>query len=62
MLKKGALRQVNTVTGEVLKQFVSCRKEGWGPNASNKSETPKCSYTIQSLQIGRIAKSEIFLT
>ena len=30
--------------------------------ASNKSETSKCVYTIQSLLNGRIAKSEIFVT
>ena len=33
-----------------------------GAKASNKSETSKCVYTIQSLQNGRIAKSEIFVT
>ena len=33
-----------------------------GVKASNKSETSKCLYTIQSLQNGSIAKSEIFVT
>ena len=45
----------------VLKQFVPLKEEGWGKKAS-KSETSKCIYTIQSLQNGRIAESEIFVT
>ena len=37
--------------GRVLKQFVPCEKEGWGrAKVSNKSDTSKCIYTIQSLQ------------
>ena len=36
-------------------------REG-GVKGSNKSETPKCIYTIQSLQNGRIAESKIFFT
>ena len=48
--------------GRVVKQFIPCKKEEWGAKTSNKSETSKCTYTIQSLQNGRIAESEIFLT
>ena len=48
--------------GRVLKQFIPCKKEGCGAKASNKSGTSKCIYTIQSLQNGRIAASEIFVT
>ena len=48
--------------GRVLKQFVPCKKEGWGVKASNKCETSRCIYTMQSLQNARIAKSEIFVT
>ena len=48
--------------GRVLKQFVPCKKVECGTKASNKSETSKCVYTMQSLQNGRIAKSEIFVT
>ena len=33
-----------------------------GANASNKSETSKCVYTIQSIQNGRNARSDIFIT
>ena len=46
----------------VLKQFVPCKKEGRRAKASNKSETSKCVYTIKSLQNGRIAKSNTFVT
>ena len=35
---------------------------GGGAKASNKSETSKCVYTIQSIQNGRNARSEIFIT
>ena len=35
--------------------------EGGGGEVSNKSETSEWFYTIQSLQNGRIAKSEIFV-
>ena len=56
----GETSQYNKVG--VLKQFVSYKIEGLGVKASNKSETSKCSYIIQSLQNGRIAESEIFIT
>ena len=48
--------------GRFLKEFVPYKKEGLGAKASNNSETSKCSYIIQSLQNGRIAESEIFVT
>ena len=72
MLKKGAIRQVSTVKGEFLNNLFLVKKKkvgggggggaGGEAKASNKSETSKCVYTIQSLQNGRIAKSEIFVT
>ena len=60
----GAISQTSSRVkkGRVLKKFVLCKKEQWGEKASNKSETSKCVYTIQSLQNGRTAKSEIFVT
>ena len=48
--------------GRVLKQFLPCKKGEWWEKASDKSEASKCVYTIQSLQNGRIEKSETFVT
>ena len=67
MEKREILKKTGNMTsqwskGGVLKQFVPCKKEGSGAKASNKSETPKCIYTIQSLQNGSIVENKIFLT
>ena len=61
-LKKTAIRQANTVKGEFLSNLFLVRKTDKGAKGSNKSETSKCIYTIQSLQNGRILESEIFVT
>ena len=61
MLKKGAVRQASIVKEEFLSSLFLVKKE-WGAKASNKSKASKCVYTIQSLQNGSIAKSEIFVT
>ena len=66
MLKKGAIRQASTIKGEFLSSLFLVKKKyrgmGGRGETSNNSETSKCVYTIQSLQNGRIAKSEIFVT
>ena len=48
--------------GRVLKQFFPCKKEGWRAKASNKPETSKYIYIMHSLQNGRIAEFEVFVT
>ena len=61
MLKKGAIRQASTVKGGFLSNLFLILKNNGGTKASNKPETSKCVYTIQSLQNRKIAKSEIFI-
>ena len=62
MLKKGAIRQASTVKAEFLNNLFLVKNKGWGAKASNKCDTSKCIYTMQSLQNRRIAESEIFVT
>ena len=46
--------------GKAVSFFLVKKKDGWA-KASNKSETAKCIYTIQSLQNGSITKSKILV-
>ena len=55
-VKEGSNKTIQDSKWRVLKQFVPCKKEGWGAKASNKSEH------LKSLQNGRIAESEILVT
>ena len=48
-VEEGSHQKTSTIKRGVCKQFIPCKKEGWGPKTSDKFEATECRYPIFSL-------------